>query len=194
MKNIRKLVLTGIFSGIGFVLMLLDFPLPFLIPSFIKLDFSELPALICAFAAGPVWGVAVCLIKNLLHLLVTTTGGVGELANFLLGAAFVLPAGLFYRFRKTKTGALWGCLAGAALAALVSVPVNYFITYPFYMNFMPAEAILAAYQALLPSVNSLLQALVIFNMPFTFGKFAIDATVTFLIYKRLSPFLKGKKS
>lgn len=190
MKYTRKAVLTGAFSALAFILMLLEFPLPFIIPDFIKLDFSELPALICAFAAGPLWGGAVCLIKNLLHLTVSTTGGVGELANFILGAAFVIPAGIMYKKTHSKKGALISVLASSVIGAVVSLPINYFITYPFYTNFMPLDAILAAYRVFVPSINSLIQALAIFNMPFTFVKFLIDSAVTFLIYKRISRFFK----
>ena len=75
----KYISVVGIMSAIGFVLMMLEFPLPFLIPGFIKFDFSELPALITAFAYGPLSGVLVCLVKNLLHLFFTTSAGVGEL-------------------------------------------------------------------------------------------------------------------
>ena len=193
MKSTRKLVVTAIFSALAFVLMLLEFPIPFLIPDFIKLDFSELPALICSFAVGPVWGGAVCLVKNLLHLFVTTTGGVGELANFLLGACFVIPAGIIYKNLKNRKGALLGSLAGSLAGALVSLPINFYITYPFYMNFMSEEAILGAYQVIIPSVKTLFQSLLVFNLPFTFFKFICDSLVTFIVYKRISVLLKGKK-
>ena len=88
--NIRYLTVTAMLSAVAYILMFLDFSVPFM-PAFIKMDLSELPALIGTFAMGPVCGVIICLIKNVLHLFITTTGGVGELSNFLLGAAFVLP-------------------------------------------------------------------------------------------------------
>lgn len=193
MKVTRKLVLTGIFTAIAYILMLLEMPVSFIMPPFIKLDLSELPALIASFAAGPLWGGAVCLLKNILHLMNTTTGGVGELANFLLGAAFVIPAGLVYKAHKSKRGAFWGAAIGALSAAVISLPVNYFITYPFYTNFMPMEAILGAYRIFMPSIRSLAEALAIFNIPFNFVKYMLDAAVTFLIYKRISPVLKGRQ-
>ena len=92
--DVRYVTVTAMLSAIAFILMFLDFSVPFIMPEFIKMDLSELPALIGAFSMGPVCGVAVCLVKNLLHLFISTTGGVGELSNFLLGTAFVLPAGL----------------------------------------------------------------------------------------------------
>ena len=190
-SHARFIVVTAILSAVSYILMLLDFSVPFM-PGFIKLDVSELPALIGAFALGPVCGAAVCLVKNLLHLLVTTTGGVGELSNFLLGAVFTFTAGLIYMKNRTKKGALLGSLIGAAVMAVLSVPINYFITYPFYMNLMPLDKIIAAYQAIFGGVNSLLSCLVVFNLPFTFLKGLLDAGLTALIYKRLSPIIKGK--
>ena len=92
-SSIRYMTVTAMLSAVAFILMFLDFSVPFM-PPFIKMDLSELPALIGSFAMGPLCGVLICLIKNVLHLFITTTGGVGELSNFLLGAAFVLPAGL----------------------------------------------------------------------------------------------------
>lgn len=162
-------------------------------PSFLQLDFSELPALIASFSLGPLSGVAVCLIKNLVHLLATSTGGVGELSNFLLGAAFVLPAGIIYKVKKDRLGALIGALTGAAAMALLSFPSNYFIVYPAYGLVMPMEAILDMYRAINPNVKTLSDALVWFNMPFTFVKGLLSTAVTFLIYKRISPILKGTK-
>ena len=125
-----SLAVTAMLSAIAFGLMFLDFPIPFLIPSFVQMDVSELPALLASFSLGPVYGVAVCLVKNLIHLLITTTGGAGELCNFLLGACFVLPAGIIYRKLKSRRGALLGALIGAVIMALLSIPLNYYISYP----------------------------------------------------------------
>ena len=190
--NTRSMAVTAVLGAVSAALMFVAFRVP-LMPSFIQLDVSELPALIAAFSMGPLSGVAVCLIKNLVHLLVTTTGGVGELSNFLLGAAFVLPAGLIYRTHKDRKGALIGSLAGALAMALCSLPSNYFITYPFYAMLMPMEAILDMYRAINPNVKTLTDALVWFNMPFTFVKAMLSVAITFLIYKRISPIIKGKK-
>ena len=130
---IRGIAVSGVMGAVGFVLMLLEFPLPFIIPSFIKLDFSEIPAIITAFAFGPQYGILVCLIKNLLHLFVTTSAGVGELSNFLLGAVFTGVAGLIYIKRKDRKGALVGALVGSFAMAAVSVVTNYLVVYPAYV-------------------------------------------------------------
>ena len=189
-SNARRIVMTAMLSALATVLMFLSFNVP-LMPSFIKLDFSELPALIASFALGPISGVMVCLIKNLVNALSTTTGGIGELSNFILGSAFVLPAGLFYKYMKGRKGALIGSLIGAAIMAIISVFSNYFVVYPIYTNFMPMEVIIGMYQAINPNISSLLQALIIFNMPFTFIKGMCSVIITFIIYKRISPVIKG---
>lgn len=191
MNFTRKIAVTAIMATMSTVLMFLEFPIPALIPGFIKLDFSELPALIASFSMGPIYGVAVCMVKNLINLLKTQSGGVGELANFILGAVFVATAGEIYKHKKTRSGALIGSLIGAFLMAAISVPMNYYIVYPIYEKLMPLEAILGAYQAILPSVKTLLQALLIFNAPFTFVKGMISVVITFVIYKKISPIIKG---
>ena len=188
--NVRYMTMTAMLSAVAFVLMFLEFNVPFM-PSFIKMDLSELPALIGAFAMGPASGVIICLIKNLLHLLMSTTGGVGELSNFILGALFVIPAGLMYKKKKGRKSALIGSLIGAVVMAVVSVFSNYFIVYPVYTAFMPMDTIISMYQAILPSAYTLLKCLVIFNMPFTFVKGLINVIITFLIYKHISPIIKG---
>ncbi|MCI5958674.1 MAG: ECF transporter S component [Lachnospiraceae bacterium] len=190
--SMRKLTGTAMLSAIAYVLMFLDFSVPFM-PSFIKMDLSELPALIGSFAYGPVAGVIICLIKNVLHLFITTTGGVGELSNFLLGASFVLVAGGVYHFKKTRTGALIGSVLGAVLMGLFSILSNYYLVYPIYYNFMPKEAILSAYQLIFSGVHNILECLIVFNAPFTCIKGLLSVVITFLIYKRLSPILKGNE-
>ena len=188
--NVRKMTGIGMLSAVSFIFMFFDFSVPFM-PSFIKMDLSDFPALIGSFAYGPVAGVIVCLIKNLLHLFMSSTGGVGELSNFLLSASFVLIAGLLYKWKKNRKYALLGSLAGALTMGIFSILSNYFLVYPIYYNFMPEETILAAYQLILPSVGSILQCLIVFNAPFTFLKGMLSVLVTFLVYKKLSPLLKG---
>ena len=191
--NVRAMTMTGMLSAIAFLLMFFDFSVPFM-PNFIKMDLSELPALIGSFALGPVSGVAICLIKNLLHLMKTTTGGVGELSNFILGATFVFTAGMIYKYKKNKKGAIIGSLVGAIAMAVVSVFSNYYLVYPVYTKFMPLDAIIAAYQAINPNVDGLWACLICFNMPFTFVKGLFSVIITLLIYKRLSPIIKGTQT
>ena len=192
-RRTRYLVITAMLSAVSIVLMQFDFSVPFM-PSFIKMDLSDLPALIGAYSMGPLYGVLVALVKNLLHLLRTSTGGIGELSNFLLSALFVLPAGLIYQKHKTKKRAIIGAVVGAVSMAVFSVITNYFIVYPVYTAFMPMETIIAMYQAILPKIKDgdLLACLVIFNMPFTFVKAMLSVLITLLIYKPLSPLIHGE--
>ena len=190
-SSIRYMTVTAMLSAVAFILMFFDFSVPFM-PPFIKMDLSELPALIGSFAMGPLCGVLICLIKNVLHLFITTTGGVGELSNFLLGAVFVLPAGLIYRRKKSRKSALLGSLAGAVIMGAFSVISNYFLVYPFYYNFMSEDMVLSAYQVILPSMENILQCLVCFNMPFTIVKGLFSVVITFFVYKSISPILKGQ--
>ena len=162
---------------------------------YIKFDFSELPALIVAFAYGPLEGILICLVKNVLHLPFTTSNCIGELSNFILGAIFVGTAGVIYRKSKSRKTALIGTVVGAIVMAIVSIPSNYFVVYPAFSVIygLPMDAIIGMYKALLPAADNLIKALVIFNLPFNFAKGMIDAGICFLVYKRLSPILKIKK-
>lgn len=189
--NIRLLVGTGMLSGLAFVLQYLEFPIP-IMPFFIRFDFSDLPALIGAFAYGPLAGVIVEFIKNLLHCTVTQSFTVGELSNFILGAVFTGTAGLIYKKNKTKKGAIIGAIVGSVIMGIISSSSNLFIVYPAYEKFTPINEIMDAYSKLLPSVGKLWQALLIFNVPFTIVKGLISTLITVLIYKRLSPVLKGR--
>ena len=200
----HRIAVTAMLSAAATVLMFLEFPIPFLIPSFVELDFSELPALLAAFSLGPVSGVIVCLVKNVIKGLLFS-GTVGEMCNFLLGICFVIPAGLIYRYKRTRSGALMGALAGAVIMAVCSIPVNYFISYPVYTKFLPMDVIISMYQEIiqsfngllsragapfpLPAVNGLLGCLIAFNAPFTLLKGLLDMGLCFLIYKPLSPLL-----
>lgn len=192
--NVRTLAMTAVLGAVATVLMFFSFSIPIILPSFLAMDFSELPALIAAFTMGPVSGVVVCLIKNLVNLPSSGTGGAGELCNFLMGVTFVVPAGLIYKFRKDRVGAVLGSLVGAVVMAVLSLPINLFISYPAYAVFynMTTDKVMDMYQAIVPWVKTLPQALLIFNMPFTFCKALCSVIITFVIYKRISPIIKGK--
>ena len=192
--NVRTLAMTAVLGAVATVLMFFSFSIPIILPSFLAMDFSELPALIAAFTMGPVSGVVVCLIKNLVNLPSSGTGGAGELCNFLMGVTFVVPAGLIYKFRKDRVGAVLGSLVGAVVMAVLSLPINLFISYPAYAVFynMTTDKVMDMYRAIVPWVKTLPQALLIFNMPFTFCKAMCSVIITFVIYKRISPIIKGK--
>lgn len=181
----RKLVFTAVMAALSIVLSeLLSFKVP-IMPSFISFDLSDIPAMLASLTMGPISGVAVCLIKNLEGLLTTMTGGVGELSNFVLSACLVLPAGIIAKKTSRYSMVILGCVLGALLSGAVSIASNYFVVFPAYTLIMPMEAIVGMYKAILPSADSLIECLVIFNMPFTIVKGLCAALVAVPLYKRL---------
>ena len=190
-KSVRYITVTAMLAAVSFILQYIEISIP-IMPTFIKFDFSDLPALLGRFALGPVCGVLICLVKNVLHLAFSNSMFVGELSNFILGAVFVAVAGIIYKKKKTKTGALVGGLIGAVAMGLFSIVSNLYLVYPVYYQVMPKEVILGAYQAILPSMKSIFQCLICFNLPFTIIKGLIAVALSMLIYKPLSPILKGR--
>lgn len=193
-KKTRLIAGCGMLIAVAVVLQYIEISIP-IIPSFIKLDFSDLPELIGAFAYGPVAGIIIALTKNLIHMAVSQSGFVGELSNFLLGAVFAGVAGLIYKHNKTKKNALIAGVIASIAIAVVSLPSNYFLIYPLYYSVLgfPEEAVFGMYKALLPSVKNMVECLLIFNVPFTFVKGLISVAITMLVYQPLRPVLKGKK-
>ncbi len=189
----RKMAIIGVFSAISFVLMLLEFPLPFA-PSFYKFDFSDIPALIGGFAAGPMVGVMIEFIKVLLNIILqgTTTGFVGEIANFVVGAAFIVPATVIYRFKKTRKVALISCLTGTVCIAFVGATLNAFFLLPAYATLFGSgvDSFIAAGTAINPVVTNLFTFCALCVAPFNLVKGIADSAITFLVYKQLSPILK----
>ena len=191
--NVRNVVLMGMFGAIGAVLMLFEFPLPFLAPSFYGLDLSEIPVLVGTFAMGPVAGAVTEMVKILIKLVLkpTSTGFVGEFANFCIGCALVLPAGIIYKLRKTKQGAIIGMVTGTVCMALVGAVLNALVMLPFYSNFMPLEAILQAGAAINPAIGSVWTFVFLAVAPFNLIKGALVSLITALVYKRISIMIHG---
>ncbi len=200
-KKILNPAIAAMLSALAFVLMFIEFPVP-IMPAFIKFDISDLPALFGAFALGPVYGVIIELIKNLLHIIIkgTTSAFIGELSNFLLGAVFVAVAALIKGKDKSFKKVIIASVIGAVAMGIVCLPINYFLVYPAYVNFyhMPLEAIIGMYKEILPTVagipteNALFNCLLVFNVPFTAVKGIIDAALCIAIYKPLSKALKDR--
>ena len=192
-KKTRLIAGCGVLIAVAVILQYIEFSIP-VVPAFLKLDFSDLPEIIGAFAYEPVAGCAITIIKNLIHMAVSQSGFVGELSNAILGCVFCLVAGAYYKSHKSKKGAIIGGILGAVAMALFSVPSNYFIIYPMYYNIMglPQPVILGMYQVLLP-VKNIFEALLVFNLPFTLVKGLIDVFFCTLVYKRISILLKGEQ-
>ena len=186
----RKLTAAAILAAAAYLLAFLEFPVP-LTPAFARMDLSDLPALIGAFAFGPVTGVMVELVKNLLGLMTSSTGGVGELANFLMGASYVFTAGVVYKHRKTKRMALIGGVAGSIAMGIMAAITNYFILLPMFEQFMPLEEIIAAFGEFIPFIHTKLDVVLYNAFPFNVLKGLVITAVTMLIYKKLSPILKA---
>ena len=191
-KKTRLIAGCGVLIAVAVILQYIEISIP-IVPAFLKLDFSDLPEIIGAFAYGPVAGCAITIIKNLIHMAVSQSGFVGELSNAILGCVFCLVAGAYYKSHKSKKGAIIGGILGSVAMAVFSVPSNYFIIYPMYYNIMglPQPVILGMYQVLLP-VKNIFEALLLFNLPFTLVKGLIDVFFCTLVYKRISILLKGE--
>ena len=187
----RSITMTALLAAISYVLAFLAFPVP-LSPSFARMDLSDLPALIGAFAFGPVTGVMIELIKNVLQLLSTSTGGIGELANFIMGASYVLAAGFIYKNKKTKKMAMWACAVSSVVMGIVAAIVNYFILLPLFETFMPLEQLIALFSEFLPFIQTKLDVVLFNALPFNMIKGLVIGAITMLVYKRLTPVLKGE--
>lgn len=184
----KNLVLMGMFGALAGVLMMFEFPLVFIAPSFYGLDLSEVPVLVGTFAMGPVAGVIIEFVKILIKLILkpTTTGFVGEFANFVIGCALVIPAGLIYHTKKSKKSAVIGMVVGTIVMALSGIVINAVVMLPFYANVMPLETILAAGAAVNPAVSNIWTFAIICVGPFNLIKGIVVSVVTQLVYKRIS--------
>lgn len=192
-RRIRTLAFIGMFSAIAAVLMFLEFPLPFA-PPFYKLDFSEIPVLIGTFSFGPVTGVVIELVKILVKTLIkgSSTAFVGEFANFLMGCALIVPAGIVYKLNRTRKGAVLGMVLGTASMTLASCLLNAYVLLPTYAAafHMPMDALVEMGTAVNKAVNSLPAFVMLCVAPFNLLKGVVVSIITFLLYKRISRLIK----
>lgn len=191
-QNVRMLTMNAVLSAIAFVLAFFEFPVP-LSPSFARMDLSDLPALIGALAYGPVSGVLIELVKNALQLLTSSTGGIGELANFIMGSSFVVAAGLIYKHHKTEKTAILACLIASVIMGVVATVVNYFILLPVFEAFMPLDQLIASFSKFMPFIKTKLDVVLFNAFPFNLLKRIGISIVTMLLYKRLTPILKERQ-
>ena len=191
----RNMVSIAMLSAVAVVLMLFEFPLPFL-PPFYKIDASELPVIIGAFAMGPWAGVLIELLKNLLNLLLdgTTTAFVGEFANFLIGCSYVVPASLVYYYRKSKKNALLGLILGTVSCAVVGCLMNAYLLLPTYSKafHMELDALIAMGTAVNKAIDSMFTFVLFATAPLNILKCGLVSVFTMLIYKPISRILKGE--
>lgn len=188
--NARTVTMTAMLAAISYLLAFLEFPVP-LSPAFARMDLSDFPALVGAFAFGPVCGMMIELIKNGLQAFSTSTGGVGELANFLMGGAYVLTAGMIYQHHKTKKTAWIACIISSIVMGIAAAMANYFILLPMFEMFMPLDQVIASFGEFLPFIQTKLDVVLYNAFPFNLLKGLVIGVFTMLIYKRLTPVLKG---
>lgn len=189
--SLNRLVKVGILSALAYILMFIQMPIP-IAPPFMKVDFADVPALIGGFALGPWYGVLIQLIKNILNLSKTMTGGVGELSNFIVGSTFVLVATSIYRNNKTKKNSIIALILGVLAMSAVATLSNAFVVFPIYGKVMHTD--LEAFAKMIPGnglVNNYFTLMIFSIAPFNIIKGAVEAVVTELIYKRISPFIKS---
>ena len=190
--DVKTLAKIAILGALSFVLMMIEFPLPF-IPPFYKLDFSEVAVLLGGFAIG--WLPAVCIeaLKIVLNLLFTgsSTSYVGEIANFCIGCAFCIPASLIYAHEKSRNNALKGLVIGTLCMCLAGLILNYAVLLPAYSYFykMPMDALIGVGSALIPLITNRLTFVLFATTPFNLIKGILVGLVTFLLYKHVSPLL-----
>ena len=180
----------GMLSAIAVILMLFEIPLPFA-PAFYEIDFSEVPVLVGCFAMGPVAGVLIELIKIIMNFIIngTITAGVGEVANFLIGCALVVPAGIIYKKHRSRKSAIIGMVTGTLFMTIVGCFLNAFILLPAYAKAfqMPIEALVEMGTAVNGSINSLLTFVMFAVAPFNLLKGVLVSLIVLLIYKKISP-------
>ena len=193
--TVKNLVTIAVLSAVAAVLMYIEFPLWFA-PPFYEMDFSEIPVLVGAFAMGPAAGFVIEVLKVVLKLFLkgSTTMGVGDWANLLIGCALVVPAGLIYRKHKTRRHALIGMLAGVVCMATVGAAVNAFMLLPAYGAAfgMETSAFVALGQAIIPAVDSLFKFCLLIVAPFNLVKGLAVSVITLLLYKHISRLLKSR--
>ena len=192
----RRISIIGICSALAAVLHMLDFPLIFLAPEFYKLDFSELPVMLCGFFLGPSAAVACEGIKILLKLLLkgTSTAFVGDFANFAVGCSLVLPAVIIYHIHKSRKSALVGLFIGSVILTIFGTAFNAIYLLPKFAQLygMPLEAIIGMGSKVNASVKDVTTFVIICVAPINIIKGAMISVLTMLLYKRVARPLFGK--
>ncbi|MCK4552205.1 MAG: ECF transporter S component [Tenericutes bacterium] len=197
----RELVIIAILASFAGVLMFPAFEIivPFAPPDIYKLDFSEIPVLIGAFAISPIAGVAIEAVKIIIALIIkggSITMGVGEIANFLIGVSFVVPASIIYHKHKTRKNALIGMIVGTISIMVVGAALNAFVLLPVYAYFFKIDVsvLIGMGSGVNSSVNNLFTFIFLITVPFNLMKGVIISVIVLLIYKRISMLIKAKDS
>lgn len=185
-KNVistKQIATIGICAAISFVLMFVKFPVVYL--GFLELEVSDVPAILMTLLYGPVAGVLVELIKNILHLATTSTGMSGELSNFLVSLGYVLPLGLISRYGKGRRKLEAGLAAGTIGMVCMGMLVNYFVTVPLYLTLFGKEAVMGMVQATIPSIHNVAGLVILGITPFNIFKGLLISALGYYLYKVL---------
>ncbi len=190
-EKLVKLIKISLLSVMAFLLMYIELPIP-IFPDFLKIDISDLPALLGAFALGPIAGVVIELFKNILHgMLATKTAFVGEVANFLVGSCLVLVSGYIYKVRKSKGGAIAGLLIGVICMSIFAGILNYFVVLPLYEKVLgfPVATVIEMGSKINHNIVDLNSFIIWSIIPFNLLKGIILSAMTLALYKSVSPIL-----
>ena len=181
----KKIILIGIFAAIATVLMFFELSLP-IFPSFLKLDVSTVIVLIAGYVISPVSGVFVALVKDLIHLMFSHTGGIGELADFIISGIMVFTASVVQMKLNGKKGStVIGLVLGTVFATVIALLSNYFLLLPFYEKIMPLETIIDMSSEVIPKINSKFTLIMYAFLPFNLLKFSLVSIFSYFIYKRI---------
>lgn len=195
-KKLDVTVKVALLGALAAVLMLFEFPLPFIAPSFYEMNFSEVIVLLGGFALGPWAAVGIEAVKIAIDLLVngSDTAFVGELANFLMGCALVVPAVLLYHKMRSRKGAVAGMAVGCAATTVVSCLLNAYVLVPIYAKLfhMPLDAIVSLGGEINGGIHSLATFVILAVGPFNLLKGVLVSLITGLVYKKVSPLLKRR--
>lgn len=193
MTKTLRITYTAIFAAIASVVMFFEFPIPFM-PPFLQVDLSGAVILIGAFIFGIRSGIAMILIKDLIHLMKSQTAGSGELADFFMLTTLILVAVSIYKHNRTRLGAIIGCSFGSFAMAIMGIITNKFLIIPFYTTGigMPLDAILEMCSTVNPFIGSMNTYLMLGVFPFNIIKGVVLTIITLLVYKKLSMLIKSK--
>ncbi len=192
--KVKKIAFIGLMGAVSAVLMLLRFPIPFM-PPFLSFDLSGVMEMMGGLMFGPMEALCIIVVKILLQLVMqgSMSLGTGELQNFILSSAYVLPAVLIYHRKKTKKSAIIGMTVSSVIVAVVAVITNLYLIIPFYVKLfgMSMGDIISMCSAVNPAMKDTVSLVIFGLVPFNLIKYGATSVVTFIIYKRLSGVIRG---
>ena len=191
-SSIKKITVAAMLAALSYVLAFLEIPMPF--SPFLKFDFSDFPAMLAALMFNPLYGVVIECIKNALRIINSSSGGIGELANFIMGSSFILSASLLFRRKRTVKNTVISFAVACVVMGIVAGFTNYFILLPLYSQFMPIDRIIASVGEIFPFIKSKTDVCIYHVFPFNIIKGIIIAATTAIVLPKLSAVINRKKA